>query len=108
MEYVKAAQTDDFTSENKVLVQLNGKEILLTNVDNEYYAIDNRCPHMGGSLYDGNLSGSIITCPRHHSKFDVKTGKVIKEAKILFIKLGVNDTQSYPVKVEGNDIFVGL
>lgn len=108
MEYIKVAQTTDLTKGNKKKISLDEKEILLTNIDDSYYAIDNKCPHMGGSLYDGKLEGSNIVCPRHGSIFDVKTGKVVERGKMLFVKVQVNDTKSYPVKVEGIDIFIGI
>ena len=58
------------------------RAVLLVNIQNKYYAIDNKCPHMGGSLYDGQLDGNNIVCPRHGSVFDVRTGKAVKGAKI--------------------------
>jgi len=108
MEYVKVAETTSFSTENKILIHLGDKEILLTKFENDYYAIDNKCPHMGGSLYDGKLIGNEIICPKHHSKFDTRTGKVVAAGKILFIKLDVNNTISYPVKMENNDILIGI
>jgi 3-phenylpropionate/trans-cinnamate dioxygenase ferredoxin subunit len=82
--------------------------ILLTKIQDEYYAIDNKCPHMGGSLYDGDLDGNNITCPRHGSVFDVRTGKSLKAAKIAFVKIKVDDTPAYPVEIEGDDILIAL
>jgi len=108
MEYVKVAQKSDLPTGTKMKISWGGKEIMLTNIDDSYYAIDNKCPHMGGSLYDGNLQGSNIVCPRHGSVFDVKTGKVVQRGTILFIKVKVNDAHSYPVKVEGTDILLGI
>jgi len=106
MDYVKIAQTTDFIMDHKKKVSYEGKEILLMKLEDGYYAIDNKCTHMGGSLYDGNLEGNTIVCPRHGSAFDVRTGKVVKQGKILFIKVTVPDTRSYLVKVEGTDILI--
>lgn len=108
MDYVKIAETDDFTKENKMQIFIQGKEILLTKVEGNYYAINNRCTHMGGSLYNGRLVGREIICRRHHTRFDVTTGKVSKSAKILFIKMVATDTVTYPVKIEGTDILIGI
>ncbi len=108
MNYIKVAQTDEVKDGEKKIISLNNKVLLITNIQDSYYAIDNKCPHMGGSLFDGNLDGYSITCPKHGSVFDVRTGKVIKNGKIFFINLKVNDTQAYPVKIEGNNILIGL
>jgi len=108
MNYIKVAQTTELTAGKKMKVSLKNKEILLTNIQNSYYAVDNRCPHMGGSLYDGKLVGSRIICPKHGSIFDVTTGKVFQSGKMFLVKVKVNDLHSYPVKVEGNDLLVGI
>ena len=62
----------------------------------------------GGSLYDGELTGNEIICPKHHTKFDVRSGKIVDIGKILFITLNAKDTVSYPVKLEGTAILIGL
>jgi len=108
MEYFKVAETASLSTENKILVHLGDKEILLTKIENHYYAIDNKCTHMGGSLYNGELTGTEIVCPRHHTRFDVRSGKVINQGKILFVPVNAKDTVIYPVQVEGNGIFIGL
>ena len=108
MGFIKATDTTGLTEGMKKMVVVDGREILFTNINNSYYAISNKCPHMGGSLVEGSLENGIITCKRHGAKFDVKTGKNVGDAKILFLNFNVNDDQSYPVKVEGNDIFIEL
>ena len=108
MEFMKAARTEDIKEGGKKIILLGDKTLLLTHVGGEYYAIDNRCTHMGGSLYDGVLSGDVIKCPRHGTQFDVKTGKVVQRGKIVFIPVKASDTRAYPVKVEGEDILIGI
>jgi 3-phenylpropionate/trans-cinnamate dioxygenase ferredoxin component len=108
MKYVKVAQTTEFSEGNKKKISLEDKKILLTKIQNSYYAIDNTCPHMGGSLYDGNLDGNNIICPKHGSIFDVTTGKVVQSGKLFFIKVKVHDIHSYPIKIEGIDIMLGI
>jgi 3-phenylpropionate/trans-cinnamate dioxygenase ferredoxin subunit len=108
MIYVKVAQTSDLPEGSKMKITLNAKDILLTNIQNAYYAIDNTCSHMGGSLFDGNLEGSHIICPRHGSIYDVKTGKVVQRGTLFLIKVKVHDLQAYPVKIEGTDLLIGV
>ena len=106
MEFVKVADTAELPLGNMKIVVVSGKQVLLANVDGSYYAIANTCTHLGASLGKGVLNGSIVTCPRHGARFDVKTGKAVGEAKIAFVPMQVGDEQTYPVKVEGTDILV--
>jgi len=112
MKYIKVAQTSELRAGEKKKISWEDKEILLTNIQNSYYAIDNTCPHMGGSLYDGKLNGNHITCPKHGSVFDVRTGKKVKSGKLLFINVKAHDIHSYPVKteetMEGTDLLLGI
>lgn len=50
-------------------------EIALLNVDGVIYAVDNRCPHRGGALCEGDLAGWVLHCPLHAWPFDLRTGR---------------------------------
>ena len=81
-------------------VSVDGKEVLVVNLDGNYFAMDDTCTHSGASLSEGQLDGSIVTCGWHGAKFDCKTGKLEKfPAKI-------NDLKSYKVTVESDNIFL--
>ncbi|MDD5018703.1 MAG: Rieske 2Fe-2S domain-containing protein [Eubacteriales bacterium] len=108
MKYVKVAQTAEFIQARKKKISIEGRQILLAYVDDAYYAVDNTCTHMGGSLYDGKLDGDHIVCPRHGSEFDLRTGKLARSGKMAFIKVKAGDIRTYPVKIEGDDILVGI
>ena len=56
---------------------IEDKEVLVVNYSGKFYAISNRCTHVGGDLSKGKLEGNIVTCPRHGSKFDITTGNRI-------------------------------
>jgi len=75
------------------------KPIALFNVNGEFFAINYICPHMGGPLGEGKLTGYVVTCPWHGWTFDVRTG--------LPDHPGGHSVSAYEVKVEGNEIFVG-
>jgi len=108
MEYIKVADKAELPANMMIMVVVGGKEVLLANVDGSYYAIANKCTHLGGSLVKGSMEGSVVTCPRHGAQFDVKTGQAIADAKIGFVKMKVKGEESYTVKIEGTDIFVGI
>jgi nitrite reductase/ring-hydroxylating ferredoxin subunit len=81
-------------------VSVDGKEVLVVNLDGNYFAMDDTCTHSGASLSEGQLDGSTVTCPWHGSTWDCKTGKLEKfPAKI-------NDLKSYKVTVESDNIFL--
>lgn len=108
MEFIKAAKTFDLTDGNKMKVHLGGQDILLANIRGEYYAVENKCPHMGGSLYDGKLEESNIVCPRHGSVFDLTTGKTVEAGTLFRIKVKVRDLRSFPVRIDETDVLVGI
>jgi len=60
-------------------VEVNGKEIMIANVDGNYYAVSDRCGHSNASLSKGNLKGNVVTCPLHGAQFDVTTGRKVKD-----------------------------
>ena len=108
MSFVEVAKTPDISNGQMKSFAIEGKEILLINYNDKYFAMDGRCTHMGGELVKGKLEGKILTCPRHGSKFDVTTGSCINGPKIGFIKLKAKDEAIYEVKVENNTIKVNL
>ncbi|HSF27622.1 MAG TPA: non-heme iron oxygenase ferredoxin subunit [Nitrosopumilaceae archaeon] len=83
-------------------VTVDGKEILVINIDGNYFAMDDTCTHAGASLADGKLDGSILTCDWHGAKFDCKTGK------LHAFPAKIKDLNSYKVIVESDNIFLEL
>lgn len=108
MEFVKVAEVSEVPVGEMRKFVLVDREILLVNLEGEIHAIGNRCPHAGGDLSKGSLDQGIITCPRHGSKFDVATGRVVSGPKILFLKLKTGDLPSYEVRTEGTQVQVRL
>ena len=98
--YVKAATVDQVKPGRGFGVRLNQLFVGIYNVDGEYFAIDDVCPHMGASLHHGWLDGCVVSCPLHMWEFDVKTGTSVWP--------GAADLISYPVKIEGEDILVDV
>lgn len=98
--FVRVASASDLKpGENKV-VNVNGTEVALFNVEGRFFAITNTCPHRGGPLGEGFLEGDTVTCPWHGWRFNVKTGvsPVMPTVK----------AQQYSVKLEGNDVMISI
>jgi 3-phenylpropionate/trans-cinnamate dioxygenase ferredoxin subunit len=108
MEYTFTLKSTELPSGSMKMVKLADKEILITNFENQYYAISNICTHLKGPLVNGKLDGKFVTCPNHGAQFDVTTGKCTGPANIAFIKTTPRDEQTFPVKVEGEDILIGI
>ena len=52
-----------------------GTAICVANIDGDYRAVSNTCPHADGPLGEGSLSGNLLTCPYHGWSFDMTSGK---------------------------------
>jgi len=64
--------------------------VALYNVDGEFYALDGVCPHAGGPLGKGVLTGKRVTCPWHGWQFDVTTGTSCLTNNIRHEQFAVN------------------
>ena len=92
----------DAVPEDDVIgIDVAGKNIALYQVEGTIYATDNVCTHGNARLCDGFLDGYEIECPLHQGKFDIRNGK----AMCAPLTEGVH---TYPVKLEGNRVFVDL
>jgi len=98
---VKVAQTSDLSPGTGKVVQADGRNVALFNVEGTFYAIDNTCTHRGGPLGEGALSADTVECPWHGAHFNVKTGAVTSPPAPTGVR-------SFPVKVEGNDVLVEI
>lgn len=58
------------------IFNIHNIEFVVINKNKMYYALYNKCPHMGGSLGDGYVDESnYLTCPLHNWQFDLNTGR---------------------------------
>ncbi len=102
MGKIIAGKAADIPPGKMIKVSIDGRDILVANIDGEYYATDDSCTHSGSSLSEGKLDGCVITCGWHGAQFDCKTGKLEKfPAKI-------RDLTSYNVVVESDSVFVEM
>jgi len=85
------APLNEFPAGSRRLVEVKSRPIVVFNINGEFFALANRCPHQGGSLFAGRLvglvqarepgcyrysrRGEIVRCPWHGWEFDVRTGK---------------------------------
>ncbi len=105
---------DDIPPGERKIVEIDGRSVGVFNVDGEYFAVLNRCPHQGGSLcrgrqtglvtssrpgeYETSRSGEIIRCPWHGWEFEIATGRCLADPRLR--------AKTYPVVVADGAIYV--
>jgi 3-phenylpropionate/trans-cinnamate dioxygenase ferredoxin component len=77
-------------------VDSDGHPLLVANVGDAFYVSDGRCPHLGGHLPEGVLEGSIVTCPRHGSQFDLTDGHVVRWTHFTGVTLTMVELARHP------------
>jgi 3-phenylpropionate/trans-cinnamate dioxygenase ferredoxin component len=81
-------------------VVVDGQEILICNVDGNFFAIEDVCTHDGAPLDQGELDGKCIVCPRHGATFDVQTGEALTLPAVIPLS-------TYAVELKDGEILVG-
>ena len=84
---------------------INDQIVAVFNIDGELFAIDDVCPHVGGSLGDGKLEGKLVVCPLHDWQFDLTNGNCVSPEEELSNGWMVD---TYPVKFENDDIILSM
>ncbi len=82
------------------LLSIEGLPILLIKQLGQIFVIDNRCPHQGCGFSGGTLDGTVIICPCHDWRFDLKTEEYEDEPSMKLI--------SYKWKIKAGKIWVKL
>ena len=107
--YLRVAGVGDLAPGRIAPIEAAGRKLLLARVGDEYFAAQRKCPHLGFNLCRGSLDGAAIVCPLHKARFDLATGAVERDPKLLFLAMKAkNDLAVYPVRIEGEDILVGV
>jgi 3-phenylpropionate/trans-cinnamate dioxygenase ferredoxin subunit len=104
-----AATVDEIPNGGRKIVELAGRSVGVFNLDGEFFALRNRCPHQGGPLCEGrrwgaieaavpgairfSRAGEILTCAWHGWEFDIRTGQSWCDPARLRVR-------SYDVRVE--------
>ena len=98
-QFIRVGSTDEVPPGVTRRVDFDGREVLLANVDGNYYAVGNVCTHEEGPLDQGILDGYEVQCPWHESRFDLRSGEPTQGPAMAPVP-------TYEVKVEGTDILI--
>ena len=99
--FVRVGRVGEVPDGRPEVFDVEDRKIAIYRLDDGFYAIDDICTHDGGPLAEGEVEGDEVICPRHGARFNIKTG-----AALTFP--AVTPVDRYPVRVEGDDLLVGL
>jgi nitrite reductase/ring-hydroxylating ferredoxin subunit len=105
---VKVAGASGIAPGHSVKVETGAGTVLVANVGGTLCAIANTCPHKGGDLSRGTIAEGVAACPKHGARFDLRTGRNVGDATILFKTVAVEDAKTFPVTVQGDDVLVDV
>ena len=96
MPEITVATIEEFPEGTARIVRVGNKEVAVFHWNDAFYAIENTCPHAGGSLGDGFFSGGEVNCPIHEWPFDITTGEYKHNREIK--------VETYKVEVIGDEV----
>ena len=102
MAQVVVGKTSEVQDGKLMHITAGGKEIVVTKLDGNYYAMVNVCTHAGADLHEGELSNNELTCPWHGAKWDIKTGNLISFPQKL------KPLQSHKISIENDTLYIEI
>lgn len=105
-----ACDISTLESKKKIRLVINNRPVLLLFADNTPYAIADKCPHQGFSLFTGKYENGIIACKEHGLQIDIRTGKVVNPLKAQALRMDETEhsIKTYDVKVENGKVYIIL
>ena len=101
MNWVRVTTVENIPLREGRAVHVGGDEIAIFNLGDRFVACENSCPHRGGPLADGIVSGTTVVCPLHAYKLCLDTGNVLKPEVCVKV-------DAFPVRVENGVILVAI
>jgi len=103
VRWVRVTPTENVPPREGRAVLIGDREIALFNLGDHFLATDNQCPHQGGPLCDGIVTGSSVVCPLHAWKVNLANGEVERPTH------GKDHcVATYPARVEDGVVLIGL
>ena len=100
--WIEVCAADEIDEEDVIRFDHAGRTFAIyRSPEDTYHATDGLCTHEKIHLADGLVMDHVIECPKHNGRFNYKTGEA-KGAPVCV------DLRTYPVKVEGGTVFIGL
>jgi len=96
--FERAIDASELAPGEATVAEVAGSEIAIVNLDGEFFALDNCCPHEEGPLGEGYVQGGALVCPLHYWEFDVRTGAYLDDATVC--------VKRYETRVEAGVVMV--
>lgn len=96
----RAGSLSAVESGEAILANVGGTEVALFMCRGKVVATQGQCPHAEGPLHEGEVEGTVLTCPWHGWTFDLETGLSLEDDSMTLIR--------YPVRIDGDDVLVTL
>lgn len=101
-QWVEVCDADEIDEEDVIRFDHGNRTFAVYRLmDDDYYATDGLCTHEAVHLADGLVMDAVIECPKHNGRFDVRSGEALGAPVCINLK-------TYPVKVEGGKVMLGL
>ncbi|QHW33734.1 Rieske 2Fe-2S domain-containing protein [Paenibacillus rhizovicinus] len=99
-EWVAVCEVGEIDVEDVIRFDQGEQSFAVYRTDKgDYHATAGFCTHGKFHLADGLVMGKLIECPKHNGRFDVTSGAAVRVP-------ACKDLQTYPVKVEANQVFI--
>jgi 3-phenylpropionate/trans-cinnamate dioxygenase ferredoxin subunit len=113
-DFIDVVGTEGFDQDTMRQVKVDGHDLLVARVGDEFFAADAHCPHLHANLTKGTLEGAVVTCPLHGSRFDVRDGRCLDwtdwkgtAKNIATLVRHPRPLRVYEVRVESRRVLVG-
>jgi 3-phenylpropionate/trans-cinnamate dioxygenase ferredoxin subunit len=98
-DWITVAAVDELRPGEWRVVAAEDTQIVVFNLDGEFYALEDVCTHDGGRLTGGHMEGDHIVCPRHGAHFCIRTGEALTAP-------AYEPTAKFPVRIEDGHVQV--
>ena len=101
MVWIQVADEQQLREKGAMVIRRDKHQLAVFLLEDEAFAIDNRCPHEGYPLKEGSIDGKncVLTCQWHNWKFDLRTGKSL---------LGEDNVRAYPTRFSDGQLWVDV
>jgi NAD(P)H-dependent nitrite reductase small subunit len=99
--WTKITRAENIPAREGRPVRLGDLEIAIFNLNGRFLTIENACPHKGGPLCDGMVTGTAVVCPLHGRHFDLETGMPVRASEPTCLTV-------FPTRVEDGIVLVDL